>query len=49
MGDLLFGTSSWSERTWEGVFCPSGIRPADHRGAGMIVIEPADREPPCVA
>jgi uncharacterized protein YecE (DUF72 family) len=24
VGDLLFGTSSWSERSWEGVFYPAG-------------------------
>jgi len=24
-----FGTSSWSEKSWDGVFYPSGIRPAD--------------------
>jgi uncharacterized protein YecE (DUF72 family) len=30
VGDLLFGTSSWSERTWDGVFYPSGMRPADN-------------------
>jgi len=27
MGDLRFGTSSWSERTWEGVFYPPGTPP----------------------
>ncbi|HEY3359683.1 MAG TPA: DUF72 domain-containing protein [Polyangia bacterium] len=30
MGDLLFGTSSWSERTWEGVFYPTGTPPGQY-------------------
>ena len=30
VGDLLCGTSSWSERTWEGVFYPTGTPPAQY-------------------
>jgi uncharacterized protein YecE (DUF72 family) len=30
MSDVLFGTSSWSERTWEGVFYPTGTPPAQY-------------------
>jgi len=29
-GEILLGTSSWSEPTWEGVFYPAGTRPADY-------------------
>lgn len=29
-GDIRFGTSSWSEKTWEGVFYPKGTRPAEY-------------------
>jgi uncharacterized protein YecE (DUF72 family) len=28
--ELLFGTSSWSERTWESVFYPAGMSPAQY-------------------
>ncbi|MCI0340293.1 MAG: DUF72 domain-containing protein [Planctomycetales bacterium] len=28
MGDLLFGTSSWSEKSWVGSFYPAGTKPA---------------------
>ena len=29
MGELLYGTSSWSEKSWVGPFYPEGTRPAD--------------------
>jgi uncharacterized protein YecE (DUF72 family) len=29
VGDLLLGTSSWSEKSWVGPFYPSGTKPAD--------------------
>jgi uncharacterized protein YecE (DUF72 family) len=29
-GEVLFGTSSWSEKTWAGVFYPAGTRPGDY-------------------
>jgi uncharacterized protein YecE (DUF72 family) len=29
MGELLYGTSSWSEKSWVGCFYPEGTKPAD--------------------
>ncbi|MHC5051064.1 MAG: DUF72 domain-containing protein, partial [Planctomycetota bacterium] len=29
MGELVYGTSSWSEKSWVGSFYPTGMRPAD--------------------
>jgi uncharacterized protein YecE (DUF72 family) len=29
MGEFLYGTSSWSEKSWAGVFYPAGLAPAD--------------------
>jgi len=29
MGELILGTSSWSEKTWVGPFYPAGTKPAD--------------------
>jgi uncharacterized protein YecE (DUF72 family) len=29
MGELAYGTSSWSEKSWVGSFYPDGMRPAD--------------------
>ncbi len=30
MGELRYGTASWSEESWEGVFYPKGIAPGDY-------------------
>jgi uncharacterized protein YecE (DUF72 family) len=30
MGELLYGTSSWSEKSWVGPFYPEGSKPADY-------------------
>ena len=30
MAELLWGTSSWSERSWEGVFYPEGMAPGEY-------------------
>jgi uncharacterized protein YecE (DUF72 family) len=30
MGEILYGTSSWSESSWNGVFYPKGMPPADY-------------------
>ena len=30
MGRFLYGTSSWSEKSWVGPFYPPGTRPADY-------------------
>jgi len=30
MGDLQYGTASWSEESWEGVFYPKGTAPGDY-------------------
>jgi uncharacterized protein YecE (DUF72 family) len=30
MGEILYGTSSWSESSWNGVFYPEGMAPADY-------------------
>ena len=32
MGDLLYGTSSWSEKSWVGSFYPEGLAPRDFLG-----------------
>jgi uncharacterized protein YecE (DUF72 family) len=32
MGDILWGTSSWSHASWEGVFYPPGTPPAEYLG-----------------
>jgi uncharacterized protein YecE (DUF72 family) len=32
MGEILFGTSSWSEESWVGPFYPEGSRPAEYLG-----------------
>lgn len=29
MGELLYGTSSWSEKSWKGVFYPEGLPPGE--------------------
>lgn len=31
-GELLLGTSSWSEKSWDGVFYPAGMAPGDYLG-----------------
>ncbi len=30
MAELIYGTSSWSERTWEGPFYPEGMKPGEY-------------------
>ena len=30
MGDFLYGTSSWSESSWDGVFYPPGTKPGEY-------------------
>ena len=30
MGTLRYGTSSWSEKSWEGIFYPAGLKPAQY-------------------
>ncbi len=30
MGEFLYGTSSWSESSWDGVFYPKGTKPGDY-------------------
>jgi uncharacterized protein YecE (DUF72 family) len=44
MGDILYGTSSWSSSGWDGVFYPKGMAPGDYLNfyAGRFRIVEAD-------